>query len=219
MSPLRAMPAHQLTVKRLHMASCQLVSVVFTALLALAPSSVLRAQTTPVRPLPTESGLYLSAAAYSAGTLEHAIDCRSAERVIDRHTFLGRPYVDVLHGGTHYRHDKSDIFGYRDCKGHDVRFFNGAEYDVAEAGPIVIYTSERTVPDVKGTKRVTEYSFSQTPVSPVVALTKANIEREYPDVHQFHHLIDMNGSSDGALAEYDSAAKTFRVNALYRQSH
>jgi hypothetical protein len=201
------------------MKSRLLVPFVSASLLALVPSLALRAQAAPARPLPTESGLYLSAATYSAGTLEHAIDCRTAEHVIDRHTFLGKPYVDVVHEGAHYRHNKSDIFGYRDCKSHDVRFFNGTEYDIAEPGPIFIYTSERTVPDVKGMKRVTDFSFSQTPASPVFPLTKANLAREYPDAHQFHHLIDMNGSSDAALAAYDSPAKTFKINALYRQSH
>ena len=189
------------------------------SIFALVPSSTLQAQTAPARPLPSESGLYLSAAAYSAGTLEHAIDCRTAEHVIDRHTFLGKPYVDVVHEGKNYRHNKSDIFGYRDCKGHDVRFFEKVEYEIAGAGPIVIYTSERTVPDVKAIKRVTEVSFSQTPASPVLALTKAHLAREYPEAHQFHHLIDMNASGDAELAAYDSAAKTFKVNALYRQSH
>ena len=199
------------------MLSRPLLPLLCASIVALAPSSTLQAQTAPARPLSSESGLYLSAAAYSAGTLEHPIDCRTREHVIDRHTFLGKPYVDVIHEGKNYRHNKSDIFGYRDCKGHDVRFFEKVEYEVAEAGPIVIYTSERTVPYGKGVKRVTEYSFSQTPASPVIALTKAHLAREYPEAHQFHHLIDMNTPGDVALAAYDSAAKTFKVNALYRQ--
>lgn len=198
----------------------RLIVPLFSAsLLALVTPSRLLAQTAPVRPLPSESGLYLSAAAYSAGTLEHAIDCRTTEHAIDRHTFLGKPYVDVEHGGAHYRHNKSDIFGYRDCKGHDVRFFEKSEYEIAEAGPIVIYTMQRIVPDVKGVKRVTDWWFSETPASPVLALTKANFARAYSDAHQFHHLIDMNFSDNAALAVYDSAAKTFKINALYRQSH
>lgn len=201
------------------MISRWLVLMFFASVFGLLSSSALRAQTTPSHPLPTESGLYLSAADYSAGTLEHAIDCRTAEHVIDRHTFLDTPYADIVHEGAHYRHNKSDIFGYRDCKSHDVRFFTGAEYAIAEAGPIFIYSTERTVPDVKGMKRITEYSFSQTPASPVVALTRANLTRMYPDAHQFHHLIDMHGSGDAALAAYDSTAKTFKVNALYRQAH
>ena len=201
------------------MLSRQFLSLLSASIFALVPSTALEAQTAPARPLPSESGLYLSAAAFSAGTLEHSINCRTAEHVIDRHTFLGKPYVDVVHEGKNYRHNKSDIFGYRDCTGHDVRFFEKVEYEIAEPGPIVIYTSERTVPDVKAVKRVNEFSFSQTPASPVLALTKANLERVYPEAHQFHHLVDMNASGDAALAVYDSAAKTFKINALYRQSH
>ena len=194
------------------------VPLLSASLFALVPTWALQAQSAPARPLPSESGLYLSAADYSAGSLEHAIDCGTAEHVIDRHTFLRKSYLDVVHEGAHYRHNKSDIFGYRDCKSHDVRFFEKAEYEIAEAGPIVVYKSERTVPAGKGVKRVTEYSFSQTPASPVLPLTKANLARAYPDAHQFHHLIDMNTSGDGALAAYDSSAKTFKVNSLYRQT-
>ena len=60
------------------MLSRLLLPLLSASLFALAPPSALRAQSAPAQPLPSESGLYLSATSYSARTLEHAIDCRTA---------------------------------------------------------------------------------------------------------------------------------------------
>lgn len=82
----------------------------------------------------------------------------------------------------------------------------------------LLYTSERVVPEGKRTKTITEYSFSHTVSSEVLPLSKANLKRALPDAHGFHHLLDMSFPDDGSLSVFDSGTKTFKVNALYRQS-
>lgn len=194
-----------------------LAAPVTAFLVALGSAAPIAAQAPTARPAPTESGIYLSANAYLAGKLEQAIDTRTGSHVIDRHTLLNKGYVDVEHEGKRTRYNKKDIYGYRDAAGHDVRFAGKQEYTIAEAGPLYIYTAERLATESKRTKAVTDYYFSRTPSSPVLPLTLADVKRAVPDEHQFHHVLDMNFANGESLAAYDSAAKSFKINVLYRQ--
>ena len=189
----------------------------FAALLLAAAASPLGAQS-GARPGPFESGIYRSADAYLAGRLELAVDTRTMTHVIDRHTLLNKPYVDVQHDGRTVRYAKKDIFGFRDGEGRDVRFSGNREFTIAEAGPLYLYTSQRVAPDGKRTRTVTQHWFSRTVSSEMLPLTKENLKRAFPEQHGFHHLLDMNFPDAASLSAYDSAAKTFRINALYRQA-
>ena len=198
-------------MKRTHLTS----SIVALLVAAISP---LGAQGAATRAGPSESGIYRTPDAYLAGQLDLAVDTRTANHVIDRHTVLNRPYVDVQHDGKNVRFEKKDIFGFRDGEGRDVRFVGNREFTIVEAGPLFLYTSERVVPNGKRTKTVTEYSFSHTVSSEVLPLSKANLKRALPDAHGFHHLLDMSFPDDASLSVFDSGTKTFKVNALYRQS-
>ena len=164
------------------------------------------------------SGIYLSAADFLAARLEHPIDCRTARHIIDRHTVLRNSYIDVEHEGQHFRHEKRDIFGYRDCDGRDIRFVDGAEYVVVEAGPIYIYTSERIEHQGKPYRRVTIFSFGTAPDSALFPLTVANLKRAYPGERQFQVLIDAAAQRGDDLTAYDEVRKTYRLNLLFAQA-
>lgn len=187
-------------------------------LVAVTIAPPLVAQSSAVSPGATQSGIYVSADAYRAGTLEQAVDTRTGSHVIDRHSLLNKPYVDVDHGGKRVRYQKSAIFGFRDPEGRDVRFVGNREYTILESGPLYIYATERVVPDAKRTKIVKEYWFSTGPSAPVSPLTRENVKRAFPSEHQFHHQLDMTFADDASLTAYDDAAKTFKIVALYRQS-
>jgi hypothetical protein len=164
------------------------------------------------------SGIYLTASDFRAARLGHPIDCRTAKHVIDRHTVLRNSYIEVEHEGQHLRHEKRDIFGYRDCDGRDVRFVDGAEYVIVEAGPIYIYTSERIEHQGRPYKRVTVFSFSAAPDSALLPLTVANLKRAYPTERQFHVLIDAAAQRGDDLSAYDDIRKTYRLNLLFAQA-
>ena len=198
-------------MKRTHLTS----SIVALLVAAVSP---LDAQGATTRAGPSESGIYRTPDAYLAGKLDLAVDTRTATHVIDRHTVLNKPYVDVRHAGKNVRLAKKDIFGFRDGEGRDVRFVGNRELTIVEAGPLFLYTSERVVPDGKRTRAITEYSFSRTVSSEVLPLSKANLKRALPEAHGFHHLLDMTFADDASLSAFDSATMTFKVNALYQQS-
>lgn len=164
------------------------------------------------------SGIYLSGADFRAARLEHPIDCRTAKHVIDRHTVLRNSYIDVEHEGQHFRHEKRDIFGYRDCDGRDIRFVEGASTRLWKRGRSTSTPASASSNQGRPYKRVTEFSFSAAPDSALLPLTLANLKRAYPSERQFQALIDAASQRGDDLTAYDDVRKTYRLNLLFTQA-
>ena len=170
------------------------------------------------RPAPTSSGVYLSAQDYRHAVLQHVVDCRTESHKIDVHDFLNKPYIDVDHQGQHLRHNKVDIFGFRDCNGHEVRFVQNHQYEIVEPGVIYVYSASGSVLQGKSLKIVLAYYFSTSPETAVLALTKDNLKHAYPENHHFHDALDLAFPNGEDASAYDRFHKTFRVNHLFAQS-
>ena len=164
------------------------------------------------------SGLYMPAAAYAAGRLTYEVHCRTAMHKIDRHTLLGRSYVDLTHEGRQYRHAKREVYGYRGCDGNDVRFVGNQEFALLSAGPLYLYSAQMPSPGAKGTRLETRYFFSATAGDSALPLTRANLKQAYPDDHRFHDLLDQSFRSEAELAAYDAFHKQYRVARTLTQS-
>lgn len=160
----------------------------------------------------TASGIYLSAADYSAGVLTHAIDCRTATHKLDRHSFRGRPYIDVTHAGTRERHQKAEIFGFRDCDGWDVRFVDGREYRVLVSAPLHMYVRDVSSIGAKGAPVTVQTNFfSVTAASALLPLTKPSLKRAYPALMRFHDQLDIVFQTDATLADYDNFHQGYKL--------
>lgn len=157
------------------------------------------------------SGVYRTAADFTAGRLDFAIDCKTQRHRIDRHTFLNRSYLDVTHEGQRTRVAKRDVYGYRECDGSVVRFDDGREYTVVAAGRGVMYARPDMVPQAKGFRVVPVYFFSRTPADTIRPLTRSALKDAFPDDHALHDRIDQTFRSDEELAAYDARHRQYRV--------
>ena len=192
-------------------------AVCAAALVALAPG-LAHAQASGTADS-TSSGIYLTAGNYAAGTLTHAIDCRTATHKIDRHTFLNRPYIDVEHEGQRSRYQKREIYGFRDCDGWDVRSVDGREYRVLAAGALTLYARESYISRTKGSpQQIVTYHFSTSPAGPVQPLTRGTLRRAFSENHRFHDLLDATFQSDAALADYDNFHREYKIVRLLARS-
>ena len=180
------------------------VSAVAQDTVRTAPDSV---------PEPFRSGVYLTAADFTARRLAHEIDCRVATHMIDRHTFLNRPYVDVTHRDERMRHAKAEIFGYRGCDSTDVRFAEGREYRVLATAPMLLYERRWRRPGRTAIMFV-ERRFSTSADAPLRPLTRDEIKRAYPDNPMLHRLLDEEVRSDEELMAFDAAHGTYRITQL-----
>ena len=190
---------------------CHALTLGWTA--ALPAQERIRAQA----PLPdsvnaARSGVYRTAADFLTGRLDFAIDCRREQHRIDRHSWRGRPYLDVTHGGGHTRLAKRDLYGVRDCDGTVIRFAGGHEYTVLAAATVgSIYARAVLAPAAKGVRPVTTYYFSRAAGDTLVPLTRAAVKDAFPDDHALHDRVDAAFRSDEELAAFDARHGQYRL--------
>jgi hypothetical protein len=187
------------------------VLVFATALLAIGISGQTASSKT--------SGVYLTAADYTASQLSFPGACGSGTHKLELHDILKKPYIDVTHDGGKRRYSKSEVFGFRACDGRDYRFAGNREYQILEAKEFYIYSREFSESHGRTSYTRREYYFSLGPDGQIEALTLSNLKQAVPDNHTFHDSLDATFGSGQDLAEYDQFHKMFKVNRLLIVSH
>ena len=181
------------------------------AITVLLFSSVGTAQAAP----PKTSGVYLTAADYKNGRLSFEGDCGSQEHKLELHDVLHKSYIHVTHETEKRRFAKIDLFGFRACDGRDYRFASNLEHEILEARELYIYSRDVYVSHGRGRHTVRGYFFSAGAEGPVLALTKENLKKTFPDNQKFHEALDATFGAKQKLSEYDETQKMFRVNELW----
>ncbi len=165
--------------------------------------------------LKNQSGVYKSFSDFQAMKLDLSVDVTKEKHKIRVHDFINKSEIDVIHNDKKYTFNKKDIYGIRDVKGDDYRFFNDLEYQIVQVDTIYIYTKSKDINSSNGknrqTKHVTEYFFSKTGDSEIYALTAENIKNAFPDDHKMHDGLDMMFKSETDLTQYDQFHKTFKI--------
>ena len=168
------------------------------------------------------SGIYKTSRDFKEGRLSYTVNCDSSSGKIKLDHFFSSKYVSVTRNKTKYKLRKDSVFGYRDCKGYDYRFFKNYnyEYQIAEAKSIVIYVV--LLPDQsfsgKGIKLVKSYFFSKTLNSDILPLSLSNLKMVFADNVKFCNMLDGESNSDKDISIYDEAHKMYRINYLLTQS-
>ena len=189
----------------------------FTTILALvlAVAFSAKAQKSANNLLANHSGVYRTFADFQAKKLDLSVDFTKEKHKIKVHDFINKSEIDVIHMDKKYTFKKKDIYGIRDGKGVDYRFYNDLDYLIAQADTIYIYTKAENITTSNGknhqSKQVTKYFFSRTGDSNILLLTSENLKKVFPENHKMHDALDMMFKSESDLAEYDSFHKTFKV--------
>ena len=182
-----------------------------TALAVLVFSSAGTAQVAPSK----TSGVYLTAGDYQSGRLSFEGDCESEAHKLELHDVLHKSYIHVTHETEKRRFEKSELFGFRACDGHDYRFAANLEHQILEARELYIYSRDVYVSHGRGRHTVRGYFFSAGADGPVLALTKENLKKTFPDNLKFHEALDAAFGAKQKLSEYDETQKMFKVNELW----
>jgi hypothetical protein len=165
------------------------------------------------------SGVYLTAADFTAAQLSHQGFCGSAAHKLELHDVLNKPYIDVTHDHEKRRYPKKDLFGFRACDGRDYRFGRNLEYQILEAKELYLYAREISESRGRTVQTRREYYFSVGPEGQILALTLNNLKQAFPDNHRFHDSLDVTFGAGQDLAQYDEFHKMFKVNRLLIASH
>jgi hypothetical protein len=163
---------------------------------------------------PVGSGVYRSAADFRQGKMFLQVDCQTETHRIKLHEFSNKSYIDVIHDGKKNTLQKSEIFGIRDCGGHDFRFFQNLDYQLMENLGLVIYQKKATAPtgaEMLGGQM--DFFFSTQLDGPIQPLTLAALKRATPGNRAFHNALDAQFQSAN-VADYDTFHKMYKVNQL-----
>lgn len=167
-------------------------------------------------------GIYMSWQNYEEGKLSEALSCSSASDKIRLNDFFSKNYVTIIHDGKEGRFSKDSIYGYRDCKQHDFRFYyNNKEYQILENKSIVIYGADVPVTSSSGksTVLVRSYFFSTALNGDILPLTILNLKKAFPGNVKFHDALDVTFGEGTTISAYDNDHKMYKVNYLIESLH
>jgi len=168
------------------------------------------------------SGIYMNYQDYKSNKLSYEVSCDSSSGKIRLNHFLSKNYIDVFKKEKKIQLYKDSIFGYRDCKLKDYRFFTerDKEYQIVENKTIVIYVADVAATSINGKARelVQNYFFSTTLNSEILPLTVSNLKKAFPDNVKFHNKLDLEFYSEKDITAYDDIHKMYKVNYILNQS-
>lgn len=195
----------------------------FTYILAMVVglSSAINAQDNSSS-LKNQSGVYKTFADFQTKKLDLAVDVTKEKHKIKVHDFINKSEIDVIHNDKKYTFKKKDIYGIRDVKGNDYRFYNDLEYQIVQVDTIYIYTKSKDISSSNGknrqTKYVTEYFLSKTGDSDILILNAENLKKAFPENHKMHDALDMMFKREKDLAEFDKFHKSYKVVRFLKEN-
>jgi hypothetical protein len=164
------------------------------------------------------SGIYKTAADFSAKKLSLAINCKTESHKIKINDIFSQDKITVVHDGKSYDFKKSDIYGYKLCNGETFRFSGNKDYQVMNPNEGILLYKMEVMQTKAQAPKVYSYYFSKDAASPLQDLTKANLKAAFPTNHKFHDGLDADFKSDGELTAYDSFHKMYKVNHILMMS-
>ena len=126
-------------------------------------------------------------------------------------------YVTVVDNHKKQKLKKSELYGYRNSNNEVYRFYNNAEYKIAEAGNICIYIQTNKITQNKGYKVINAWYFSTSAGSAIYLLNLENLKIAYKDNEKIISLLDQY-CSHSELSAYDNLHKTFSINYLFSKA-
>jgi hypothetical protein len=192
-----------------------------TVLISWAIAALTIAATAPKTP-GANSGLFLTPGDFQHNKLSYAGNATGGQTRIKIHDGLfGSTTVDLVYEGKKQVFSMARVYGYRDAKGQDYRFFDRSAYRIDDTAGFYLYTNTRLVQGEKIARPQTLYFFSVTPTADVQPLTLANLERAFAGNTRFRYSVEtLKGQfgSDASLAAYDAVLKEYKIKVLYAQS-
>ncbi len=168
------------------------------------------------------TGIFMTAQDYAANKLSYTVNCDSSAHKIKTDCIFSQNHVKVINNGKKIKLNKDSIFGYRNCKQKDFRFYKNddREYRIMENKGMVIYVADVRLNSTTGKTfiLVPAYFFSRTLSSEILPLNVINLKRTFPENLRFHDSLDVEFTDVNNLSAFDSVHKMYRVNYLLSQS-
>ncbi len=161
----------------------------------------------------SQVGVYMTAADFVNKKLSY----EAASKIHLNNSVWEMPYITVTDHGNKLKLEKNKIYGYADGGNKVYRFYNNAEYLIAEAGKIIIYIQVEHIAQSKGYKVKKNFYFSTSVNAAIFPLNLDNLKNAYRSNEKFLELLDQF-FNNGDVATYDNIHSTYKVNYVYAKA-
>ena len=127
------------------------------------------------------------------------------------------PYITVTDHSEKLKLNKNKIFGYADGDKKVYRFYKNAEYEIAEAGSMMIYMQVERIAQSKGFMVKKNFYFSTSAGSKIVPLTLDNLKSAYRTNERFIDLLDQFFSNSD-VTTFDRIHNMYKVNYVFAKT-
>ena len=136
-------------------------------------------------------------------------------RRILMHNFLQKPYITIKLKSSKISIDKDSVFGFVDSEGRNYRISGRRTYTILNPGEsILIYFLQYRTGEPKYPEMTRVYFFSNNACSPLVPLTRSNLETYFAYNHKFIEFLELYFRSDFELTEFDNIHQKYKLNVL-----
>lgn len=161
-----------------------------------------------------QGGLYKTPDDYENGRL--SFQKHENEKIDIRTDIAFNPSIVKVVDSEERRHfQKSALYGFRNKKNQDFRFYNDRNYKIVDPKFFFLYSREENVVRGKARTRETKYYFSKDADSPIMELTIRNLKYAFPGSRQFHDLLDLQFRRDSELTGFDSFRGEYRLKSVF----
>lgn len=155
-------------------------------------------------------GIYNTADDRAAGKLSVAINCRAENHKMKFGFLREEPAIRIERENRSHSFLRSDIYGYRDCRGNEYHFFDGRSYELTNPGePVAIYR----VFEQKGKWRIARFLFALESGG-LRPLTLENFSEEFSDEPLFLEKLHTLAENNFQLVKYRSLINRLRANVV-----
>ena len=163
------------------------------------------------------SGLYMFGQDLHEGRLSYDTRGKAGCSIKLRHLAYSLPIKVTCGNWVRYLH-KDSVYGYRDHKGIDHRFFNHNDYSFLSSDPAIALYIVLETGKTKYEEASYSYYFSRGLNSPVLPLTLHNLVETYSDNKNFIELLESQFKNKTSLPEFDEAHKVYKLSHLLKLS-
>jgi hypothetical protein len=128
--------------------------------------------------------------------------------------------IIIITGGKKTVVKKDELFGYRDAKGKDYRFYQHNDLEIVDTTGFFLYRYTGLCPNAggKGFSSKTVYYFSKGGGTEPSLLNVKNLEDAFASNTRFRYSLYPYRLLDNELADYDQYARCYKVKYLFEQS-
>jgi hypothetical protein len=164
-----------------------------------------------------DPGIFLTAGDFVRGTVSYPKMGNKRYRLY-LHELFNTALIKIVSGKQTIVLKKDSVFGYRDAKDNNYRFYERGIYQILNPGEKIILYARSSCGGYKNTEAVTRYFFSVDACSPVYPLSIVYLKTVFSKDTIFYELLDIYFRRDDELLSFNYFHGVYQLNHVAQLS-